>query len=402
MRSMRLARQLCSTCHLLSSRPIKPGESSTAATANSRSRPRSSIKPSFKRPSTAHSPPNGNSSGETAQRPPELEVRPKPARSAVGYRLNNGHTDKDEGDKPLVRASKGSFLSGLGIGSGEGKIPVDSIAGLASGQRARPPRMKNATPASSVREGGSSSLRTPQYGHKNNDTHPKRKRDTQRSSMVDEAGPGGNTLRSQQGSGSSQTLSSISYPPSEYDDSRVHFIGIDLESSLSRIYALKLPVFRSPSFNIRAYPSVFLPPRRSTPFPPARNIQYRRERLCVYLGLMSSKNAVSKSAVERNRCRRRMKAALDEVVNGVEDLGGLDKEQRMKLVTPEFAYIISLTAESHDVPYDTLKSDILNSLKFLKNAQPRKWNESSRLPPPKYIPRTQAEAPGHGVEEWVI
>ncbi|WVR09427.1 hypothetical protein IAU60_006494 [Kwoniella sp. DSM 27419] len=177
--------------------------------------------------------------------------------------------------------------------------------------------------------------------------------------------------------------------PDSFDDTKVHFIGIDLETALPKIFASKLPVYRSPSglFNLRAYPSSFLPARRPPPFPMERNVEFRRTRLCVYTSVITSKAVVSKLAVERNRCRRRFKAALETVVNGSEYTGGRSREGRMALVTPEFAYVASLTAELHDAPHAQLVSDILDGLRFLQHAQPRKWDDKARLPEVRYISR---------------
>ncbi|WVQ95138.1 hypothetical protein IAU59_002232 [Kwoniella sp. CBS 9459] len=312
----------------------------------------------------------------------------------------------EEGRKPMVRATRNSFLSGLGLGVKREKSASQPDSEPQSAQQvhlAQRPAMESFRRAKTDESSIGASPRGKDQETDANGTLPQRdivlerrvQDDPRSMRMVNSAQ---RQFRSQNREGRNQLSSSIPQPPSQFDDSRVHFIGIDLESSLSRIYSHKLPVFRSPSFNMRAFPSAFLPPRRSIPFPTGRNTEYRKERLCVYLGLMSSKAAVSKLAVERNTCRRRVKTALEEVVNGRKDLHGLSRDERMRLVTPEYAYIISLTADSHDAPYDSLKSDILNSLKFLKNAQSRKWSETARLPAPKYIPKTQLESPTYGVD----
>ncbi|OCF32695.1 hypothetical protein I316_05616 [Kwoniella heveanensis BCC8398] len=359
------ARRICSTCRVLSRRALKPGESSTSGSI-----PRLDSTPRLER---AHDNQSSravwNHRSSTIDTPNDKAYPTKrgPVRNTARNGSSASYAEVAEGKKPMLRASKRSILSGLGIDTGKVKDRATSTFDISS------------KTISSTRQ------ERPHFAQRGIDIS---RREQAATNTVGSASD--SRLEGFYGSAEGDGVStSVSSPASQFDDSRVHFIGIDLESALSKIYGHKLPVYRCPSFNIRAYPSAFLPPRRSTPFPPCRNMEYRRERLCVYLGLMSSKSAVSKLAVERNRCRRRVKTALDEVVNGVEDLGGLSKDQRMKLVTPEYAYIISLTAESHDAVYDTLKSDILKSLQYLKNAQPRKWNEGSRLPLPKYIPRTQ-------------
>ncbi|OCF38673.1 hypothetical protein I317_07550 [Kwoniella heveanensis CBS 569] len=387
------ARRICSTCRVLSRRALKPGESSTSGSI-----PRLDSTPRLER---AHDNQSSravwNHRSSTIDTPNDKAYPTKrgPVRNTARNGSSASYAEVAEGKKPMLRASKRSILSGLGIDTGKVKDRATSTFDISSktisstrqerphfAQRGIDISRREQAAANTVGSASDSRLEG-LYGVRSD--RPGRQH--VRASAVESLDR--TTFRSRQSAEGDGVSTSVSSPASQFDDSRVHFIGIDLESALSKIYGHKLPVYRCPSFNIRAYPSAFLPPRRSTPFPPCRNMEYRRERLCVYLGLMSSKSAVSKLAVERNRCRRRVKTALDEVVNGVEDLGGLSKDQRMKLVTPEYAYIISLTAESHDAVYDTLKSDILKSLQYLKNAQPRKWNEGSRLPLPKYIPRTQ-------------
>lgn len=96
---------------------------------------------------------------------------------------------------------------------------------------------------------------------------------------------------------------------------QVVFIGIDMNTALPKIFATKTPVYRSSGLSIRAFPAHLLPPRPAPPFPLDLISKTRCENPCVYLSIITSKNQVSKLAMERNRVRRRLKAAWDRVIN---------------------------------------------------------------------------------------
>ncbi|WWC63513.1 uncharacterized protein I303_106116 [Kwoniella dejecticola CBS 10117] len=186
-------------------------------------------------------------------------------------------------------------------------------------------------------------------------------------------------------------------------DQRIHIIGFDLETSLPSIFSTKLPVFRSPLFNLRCIPFSRLPPRKVAPYPMQENERWKMDNRCIYFTVLSSKNAVSKLAIERNRCKRRFKAALDEILNKVQATSDKDKDidaklefglnfesgDRRTLVNNQYAYIASLTAEIHDAPFQQIQMEILKGLQYLQKAHSR--NQISQatlpLPLPRYIPR---------------
>ncbi|WVQ68457.1 uncharacterized protein L199_006665 [Kwoniella botswanensis] len=171
-------------------------------------------------------------------------------------------------------------------------------------------------------------------------------------------------------------------------DARIRIIGFDLTTSLPTIFRTKTSVFRSPLFNLRCIPFSHLPARRLPPFPTERLNEWTSSQKegCIYFSAISSKNAVSKLAVERNRSRRRFNSALEGLLN--DDVG---KEETRGLVNNQYAYIASLTASLHDAPFSQIQSDIIQGLKYLKKSQPTSSSGSTPLsvplPLPKYIPR---------------
>ncbi|WWD02186.1 hypothetical protein V865_000224 [Kwoniella europaea PYCC6329] len=171
-------------------------------------------------------------------------------------------------------------------------------------------------------------------------------------------------------------------------DARIQIIGFDLTTSLPTIFRTKTSVFRSSLFNLRSIPFSHLPARRLPPFPTERLNEWTSSLKggCIYFSAISSKNAVSKLAVERNRSRRRFTSALEGLLN--DDLG---KEETRGLVNNQYAYIASLTASLHDAPFSQIQSDIIQGFKYLKKSQPTFSSGSHPLslplPLPKYIPR---------------
>ncbi|WRT68603.1 uncharacterized protein IL334_005581 [Kwoniella shivajii] len=175
--------------------------------------------------------------------------------------------------------------------------------------------------------------------------------------------------------------------PNSNFNQKTTFIGFDLSTSLPTIFRTKIPVYKSPLFNLRAIPTYLLPPRKPPPFPLEGNQSWKNERRCVYVAAITSKNAVSKLAVERNRSRRRWKAALNVIINSEKSIVGLNQIGRNDLITPEYAYIASVTSELHDAPFDKIQSDILDGLNYIRKSQTRRGVES--LSKPKYIPRSK-------------
>ncbi|KAK6910863.1 hypothetical protein I204_03103 [Kwoniella mangroviensis CBS 8886] len=171
-------------------------------------------------------------------------------------------------------------------------------------------------------------------------------------------------------------------------DARIRIIGFDLTTSLPTIFRTKTSVFRSPLFNLRSIPFSNLPPRRLPPFPTERLSEWRNEQKgrCIYFSAISSKNAVSKLAVERNRSRRRFNSALEGLLN--DDVG---KEEARGMINNQYAYIASLTSSLHDAPFSQIQSDIILGLKYLEKSQATSSSGSTPLslplPLPKYIPR---------------
>lgn len=170
---------------------------------------------------------------------------------------------------------------------------------------------------------------------------------------------------------------------------RVVSIGIDMETALPKIFATKTPIYRSPGLSIRAFPAHLLPPRPAPPFPPDLVSKTRHENPCVYLSIITSKNQVSKLAVERNRVRRRVKAAWDHVIN--------DGREGWRLVSPDYAYIVSVNGELHDAEFESIVQGVATGLRFLQQKRPKEVggrSGSGMVPEPKFIPRIMLQTEG--------
>jgi hypothetical protein len=67
-------------------------------------------------------------------------------------------------------------------------------------------------------------------------------------------------------------------------------------------------------------PTSYIPPPPSSPFPTGLETHSYKDRYPsrreVGFGVVASKNSVSDIAPERGRCRKRFKAAVENVVNG--------------------------------------------------------------------------------------
>nr|XP_031863958.1 ribonuclease P protein component [Kwoniella shandongensis]KAA5531030.1 ribonuclease P protein component [Kwoniella shandongensis] len=336
--SVTTVRTFCSTCQLLNAPPFpKNGEPSKPS-----SRSRTIMDPSLARRS-------------------ELKRKDVSAGPLEGS-TNRGATEKG---RPFVKSGRMAFLQGYG-----GKSPTSTKDYLPSVQDLA--RANDAEGEVTHLSIGGANRRTTQPGT----------RLSNRTSMRY-----GNTAIDVKGTRSEEVMSSPTvmmqgrdqlqqqqHQRQQVAERKTKFIGIDLESSLSKIFLTKLPLYRSPLFNLRAFPSHLLPPRRPPPFPLDFGQHYRKENDCVQLAVIGSKSQVSKLAVERNRARRRFRAAMEMVVEG-EEKG---------LVVPEYTYIASLTAEIHDAPFQQITDDILTGLRYLKKVQPRR---GGGLPEPRYIPR---------------
>ncbi|WVO21362.1 ribonuclease P protein component [Cryptococcus decagattii] len=174
---------------------------------------------------------------------------------------------------------------------------------------------------------------------------------------------------------------------------RVVFIGIDMNTALPKIFATKTPVYRSSGLSIRAFPAHLLPPRPAPPFPLDLISKTRRENPCVYLSIITSKNQVSKLAVERNRVRRRLKAAWDRVING--------GSEGWRLVSPDYAYVVSVNGELHDAEFESIVQEVATGLRFLQQRRPKEMsrqNGSGMVPESKYISRIKLQTEGMGRE----
>ncbi|OWT38273.1 ribonuclease P protein component [Cryptococcus neoformans Bt1] len=170
---------------------------------------------------------------------------------------------------------------------------------------------------------------------------------------------------------------------------RVVSIGIDMETALPKIFATKTPVYRSSGLSIRAFPAHLLPPRPAPPFPPDLISKTRRENPCIYLSIITSKNQVSKLAVERNRVRRRLRAAWDKVIN--------DGREGWRLVSPDYAYIVSVNGELNDAEFESIIQGVATGLRFLQQRRPKEMggrSGSGMVPEPKFIPRIMLQTEG--------
>ncbi|WWC71363.1 ribonuclease P protein component [Kwoniella pini CBS 10737] len=168
---------------------------------------------------------------------------------------------------------------------------------------------------------------------------------------------------------------------------KTHFIGFDLQTSLALIFSTKLPVYKSTLFNIRCISFQKLPIRKLPPYPINESEIWKFERKCIYFTILSSKNSVSKLAVERNRCKRRFKSALNNIINGKD----IEEIEQKKLLNNQYAYIASLTSKMYDAPFDQIQFEILNGLRYLQKAHLKSRITNDSLPLPKYIVREQVE-----------
>ncbi|WVN86190.1 ribonuclease P protein component [Cryptococcus depauperatus CBS 7841] len=156
---------------------------------------------------------------------------------------------------------------------------------------------------------------------------------------------------------------------------RIKFIGIDIATALTKIFTSNVPHCRTPYFIIRTFRAALLPPRPAPPFPSDMLNAVRRKHPCVYLAVITSKNNISKLAVERNRVRRRFRAALDNVVNSNEG---------WKLVSPEYVYVVSPNAALFEAPYKVLVEEVERALRHVKERR-RERMQVATLPWPNYM-----------------
>jgi RNase P protein component len=127
--------------------------------------------------------------------------------------------------------------------------------------------------------------------------------------------------------------------PSKYQTTltpkQVRFARLDFETAVPKLHQIKLSVYRSPLFTLRACPSSRLPPHPEHPFPTSK-ADGTSETLgalpLVRFSVISSKAAVSKYAVERNRARTRFKAAVDTVIHRGVGVG--EDEDAMGMLLP--------------------------------------------------------------------
>ena len=84
---------------------------------------------------------------------------------------------------------------------------------------------------------------------------------------------------------------------------------------LPALHRGKVSKARSAHFHIRAAPSTALPRPRPPPFP-TEYLRKRPQARVIRFAFTATKAGVSKLATTRNRARRRLKAAVEVVVNG--------------------------------------------------------------------------------------
>ena len=89
---------------------------------------------------------------------------------------------------------------------------------------------------------------------------------------------------------------------------------VQLTHVLVPLHATPHAVFRSSTFSLRCARQDSLPQRKAPPFPASR-LRKRVEPKVVQFAFTATKASVSKLAVVRNRARRRLKAAVELVVN---------------------------------------------------------------------------------------
>ncbi|KAK8854618.1 ribonuclease P protein component [Kwoniella newhampshirensis] len=351
-------RPICSTCHLLSHPLPKSGQSSSSSQLRMIC-------------STARSHVHKNTGGD-------VKDERRPIRKAVSR--SQGRTQSEAGvkgsGKPFVRSGRMSILDGYGrrpkiaiqdeSGAANASLGTASFNGESTAGQGSRSRSRSSGIAWSKSGGSDLVVLT---GHASD---PAQQRDMVRSSSLSTMEVG--ILHGIEAKGDEVESSAV-----VDQQKKTMFIGIDLESSLSKIFLTKLPLYRSPLFTLRAFPSHLLPPRRPPPFPLDFANAYREKNDCVYLAVIGSKSQVSKLAVERNRARRRFRAAIEQVV----------VQEEKGLVVPHYAYVASLTAEIHDAKYETIANDIKEGLRYLRQTRPRRQG-GWVLPSPRFLPRGEA------------
>ena len=109
---------------------------------------------------------------------------------------------------------------------------------------------------------------------------------------------------------------------------------------------------QTPYFDLSCSPAQSMPARPPSPFPPDHRLHNKEEaeKQIIFL-MVTSKNNVSRVAVERNRARRRLKSAVDLVVNrGV----GLTTEDGAVLVSPSM-YLKARALVAEDLEVDATR-----------------------------------------------
>jgi hypothetical protein len=96
---------------------------------------------------------------------------------------------------------------------------------------------------------------------------------------------------------------------------QVGWSTVALTEILPALHRGKITTARSAHFHIRAAPATSLPRPRPPPFP-VEYLRKRPEAKIINFAFLATKAKVSKLATKRNHARRRLKAAVDLVVNG--------------------------------------------------------------------------------------
>lgn len=102
---------------------------------------------------------------------------------------------------------------------------------------------------------------------------------------------------------------------------KIQFARLDFEEGLQSVMASPLPKYRCKYFMLRCVPAGKVTPPPSHPFP-AREPIDGREKVTVRFGIVTSKKAISKFAVERSRVRTLFKSAVDEMLRKEREEGG--------------------------------------------------------------------------------
>ncbi|CAD6568460.1 MAG: hypothetical protein TREMPRED_004546 [Tremellales sp. Tagirdzhanova-0007] len=121
-------------------------------------------------------------------------------------------------------------------------------------------------------------------------------------------------------------------PPSPTEHRAVAFSGLDTEFAFTFVRRQGSISTSTPYFDISSTPSQSMPARPPNPFPANHRLHNagKAAKQVTFL-IVTSKNNVSRIAIERNRARRRFKSAMDLVVNrGI----GLRTEDGAELVSP--------------------------------------------------------------------